>query len=207
MIATIFKRAAIAMVVASSVAVPFAAQAQDGPWLVRLRAVNLDSANTDSTGARLSLSTKVFPEVDVSYFFTPQIAVELMLTYPQRHTLSSFGTEIGSLKHLPTTMTLQYHFVDKTPFRPYVGLGLNYTRYSSVEFTPAASAALKPSLSNASFGAAVQAGFDYAISKTTYLNFDVKKVKIGTDVYSFGAKVGEFKADPWLIGVGVGLRF
>src|SRR5438128_611598 len=77
------------------------AQAQQGPWLVRVRAVNLDSANKDSTGLNLSINNKVIPEVDFSYFFTPQLAAELVLTYPQKQTIRSGGADIGSLKHLP----------------------------------------------------------------------------------------------------------
>ena len=76
---TAFKRAAMVLAVAGSVAMSFAAQAADGPWLVRVRAVNLESANGDSTGLGLSINNKVIPEVDFSYFFTPQIAAELIL--------------------------------------------------------------------------------------------------------------------------------
>src|SRR6218665_3211927 len=86
-----------------------AAQAQEGPWLVRVRALHLDSANKDSTGLGLSIDNKTFPEVDFSYFFTPNLAAELILTYPQKQTLSSNGSEIGSLKHLPPTLRAQYH--------------------------------------------------------------------------------------------------
>ncbi|MFM2450463.1 MAG: hypothetical protein RIS44_2913 [Pseudomonadota bacterium] len=67
--------------------------------------------------------------------------------------------------------------------------------------------ALQPSLEKNSFGFAVQAGFDYEIAKNTYLNLDIKKVQIRTDVNSAGTKVGEFKIDPVLLGVGVGWRF
>ena len=38
-------------------------------------------------------------------------------------------------------------------------------------------------------------------------NVDVKKVKIETDVSSFGSKAGTFKVDPLLVSVGAGLRF
>jgi outer membrane protein len=53
----------------------------------------------------------------------------------------------------------------------------------------------------------VQAGLDYALSPTTSINFDIKKVQLRTDVKSAGAKVGELRIDPVLIGVGVGYRF
>ena len=53
----------------------------------------------------------------------------------------------------------------------------------------------------------MQIGFDYALDKNWSINFDVKKVYIKTDVRSFGTKVGTFKVDPVLVGVGLGYRF
>lgn len=197
----------IALAIAASAAFPVASQAQDAPWLLRVRAVYLDSANKDSTGLGLEINNKVIPEFDVSYFFTPQIAAELVLTYPQKHDISAGGTDIGTLKHLPPTLTLQYHFTQYGAFKPYVGAGINYTHFSDVEFNPAVQAALQPSVDSNSFGFALQAGVDYEVSKNVYLNFDVKKVQIRTDVSSFGTKAGEFRVDPWLAGFGVGMRF
>jgi outer membrane protein len=192
-----------------ALAAPFAVQAQpvDSPWLVRVRAVNLDSANKDSTGLGLSINDKVLPEIDFSYFVTPQFAVELILTYPQKQKIRSNGVEIGTLKHLPPTLTAQYHFTDFGAVKPYVGAGVNYTRFSNVNFNPAVAAALQPSVDKNSWGFALQAGMDYEVSKNLYVNFDVKKVQIRTDVSSFGTKVGEFRVDPWLIGLGIGRRF
>jgi len=196
-----------AVLLASACALPLAAHAQEGPWLLRLRAVQLDSANKDSTGLDLSINNKVIPEFDVSYFFTPEFAAELVLTYPQKQTVRSAGADIGSLKHLPPTLTAQYHVTSLGAFKPYVGAGINYTHFSSVSFSPDVQAALQPTLSKHSVGLALQAGFDYEFAKNLYLNVDVKKVQIRTDVSSFGTEVGTFKVDPWLIGVGIGRRF
>ena len=197
-------RTVIAAVLATGA---FAAQAAESPWMMRVRAVNLDSANKDDTGLGLTVNNKVIPEVDFSYFISPNLAAELILTYPQKHTLSSNGTEIGTLKHLPPTLSLQYHFAPNDTFRPYVGAGLNYTIFSNVEFVPAIDTALQPSVKHTSVGLSFQIGFDYEISKNLYLNVDVKKVQIGTKVYSKGTEVGKFKVDPLLVGVGLGFRF
>lgn len=185
----------------------FAAQAAEGPLLARVRAVNIDSANKDTTGLGLTVNNKVIPEIDFSYFISPNVAAELILTYPQKHQLSSNGTEIGSLKHLPPTLSLQYHFAPEASFRPYVGLGLNYTNFSSVKFAPAVVTALDPSIKHNSFGLSLQLGADVEIGKNLYLNFDIKKVQIGTKVYSKGNEVGTFKVDPLLVGVGLGRRY
>ena len=203
------KKVAMAMALAGSAAVPFAAQAQaqEGPWMVRVRALHLDSANKDSTGLDLSINNRWIPEFDISYFFTPNIAAELVLTYPQKQDIRAGGDHIGSLKHTPPTLLMQYHFTQFGNFKPYVGAGVNWTRISDVHFSPAVKSALHPSLERSSFGVAGQIGFDYKIAQNVYFNVDVKKVEIRTDVKSSGSKVGEFKIDPWLIGVGIGYRF
>lgn len=177
---------------------------QDGKWMVRARAVHLDSANKDSTPLDLSVNNKMIPELDISYFFTPNFAAELILTYPQKHDVRAGGAKIGSLKHLPPTLLAQYHFTQLGAFKPYVGAGINYTRFSSVKFDPAVDAALNPSVKKNSFGPALQIGFDYALDKNWSINFDVKKVYIDTNV---SGGIGKFKVDPVLVGVGLGYRF
>ncbi|MDP2007538.1 MAG: OmpW family outer membrane protein [Rubrivivax sp.] len=184
------------------------AQAQDtGNWIVRGRALYLDSANKDSTGLGLSVNNKTFPEVDFTYFYSPNLAVELVLTYPQKHDIRSNGTDIGTLKHLPPTVSLQYHFTDLGSFRPYLGVGLNYTRFSNVSFAPAVVAALNPSIEKDSFGLSLQAGVDVPLGGGWLFNVDVKKVKLETDVFAGPVKAGTFKVDPILFSLGVGKRF
>jgi len=200
-IATAVALAALATVVAPT------ANAQDSPWVFRARAVNIDPADKDKTGLGLSLSRKTIPEVDLSYFLTPNWAAELVLTVPQRHTLYSNGARIGSVKHLPPTLTAQYHFNPEGSFRPYVGAGVNYTRFSSAHFEPAVQTALQPSIRNNSVGLALQAGFDVMLDKQWSINVDVKKLQMDTEVRSRGAAVGKFKIDPLLVGAGVGYRF
>lgn len=178
------------------------AQAQDsGSWVVRARALHLSSANSDSTGLNLSINDKTFPEVDFGYFFTPNIAAELILTYPQSQDLSAGGTKIGSFKHLPPTLTAQYHFTDLGRVRPYLGAGVNYTHLSNVEL-PAGVTVKKNS-----WGLALQAGVDVPIGNGWLVNVDLKKVQIATTVYAAGADIGKFKVDPLLFGIGIGKRF
>ncbi len=182
-----------------------AVQAQETPWMVRARAVHLDMANKDSTGLGLTVDNKTIPEVDVSYFFTPNIAAELILTVPQKQTVSSNGTSIGTFKHLPPTLLLQYHFTGLNGYKPYVGAGINYTDISKVRLS---AGDLDPvTLDSHSWGGALQAGVDIPLNKNWSINFDVKKVYIKTDVYSNSVSAGTLKLDPVLVGVGLGYRF
>lgn len=189
--------------VAAALAPQFAsAQAQDsGNWIVRARATYLQSDNGDSTGLNLSINDKTIPEVDISYFFTPNIATELILTYPQKHNLKASGAKIGSLKHLPPTLTVQYHFTNLPGFRPYVGAGINYTHFSDVDLPAGVS------IDKDSVGFAVQAGVDVPVGNGWLINADIKKVQINTDVKSGGSTLGNFRVNPYLFSVGVGYRF
>lgn len=192
---------AAALVATGALCAQAPAQAAE-PWLVRVRALHLDPANKDDiAGADVSIDSKTFPEVDISYFFSPNLAAELVLTYPQKQDVMLDGAKIGTLKHLPPTLTLQYHFIPEGAVRPYVGAGINYTHFSSVDLPAGLD------IDNNSWGFAVQAGLDVPIGKNMVLNFDVKKVQIRTDVSSGGTKLGEFRVDPLLVGIGLGWRF
>ena len=182
------------------------AQQQDGKWQVRVRAVHIDLENKGSAGAAgVSASNKTIPELDISYYFTPNFAAELILTYPQKHDVKLNGNKIGSLKQLPPTLLAQYHFTNFGAFKPYVGAGINYTRFSSVNILDGAITVKKNS-----WGGAMQVGFDYALDKNWSLNFDVKKVYMDTKLQSSAVPAydgAKLKLNPWLIGVGVGYRF
>ncbi|MFZ6638504.1 OmpW/AlkL family protein [Undibacterium sp. TC4M20W] len=181
---------------------------EQSPWQVRARVVNIDPANSsDPVGGvgaadRITVSSKEIPEVDITYFFTPNWAAELILTYPQKHDVMLDGAIIGTFKHLPPILTAQYHFAPGSKISPYVGAGVNYTRISDVNLLKGAGG-----LDSNSFGLAIQAGVDFKLDKNWSLNLDIKKVQIRSDVTISGAKVSAVKVDPWLLGVGVGYRF
>jgi outer membrane protein len=184
------------------------AMAQESPWLVRARAVHIDPDNKSTpvggVGAsdRLEVATKTIPELDISYFFTPHISAELILTYPQKHKVRLDGAEIGSFKHLPPTLTAQYHFAPGATINPYLGVGVNYTRMSKVHLLDGAG-----DLENDSWGLALQAGVDLRIDDRWSINADIKKVNIRSDVFVGGANASHLKVDPVLFGLGVGYRF
>ena len=181
--------------------------AQAGPWMVRLRAVSLQPADTSDAAPGLPadaihVSSKTIPEVDVSYFFTPNLATELVLTVPQEHDVTLSGTKIGTFKELPPTLTAQWHFLPGQTVNPYVGLGLNLTLISEVKL---ANGALD--LDKSSVGPAAQAGVDIQVAPQWFVNVDVKYAQIRSDVKAGGVKVTTVKVDPMLYGVGIGYRF
>lgn len=183
------------------------------PWQIRVRALGViteDNGSVDAFGGSdLSYSDTVIPELDITYFFTQNIAAELILgtTYADvkaKGSIASLGT-VGSTWILPPTLTLQYHFTDFGKFKPYVGAGVNYTIF----FNQDGDSADKLHIKN-TFGAALQAGFDYMLDEHWGVNLDVKKLFLEPDfdVTVAGTKYnGKAELNPWLVGAGVTYRF
>ena len=191
----------VAILAAGCVSGVLAQTSGDSPWMVRVRSVHLDSSNKDSTPLGLSINNKTFGEVDVTYFLSPNLAAELVLTTPQKQTVYSNGEEIGSFKHLPPSLLMQYHFTDLQGIKPYLGAGINYTRLSDVSLPAGVS------VDSHSWGWALQAGLDIPLDRNWSINLDVKKAYIRSDVYVEGSSIGRLKMDPILYAVGLGYRF
>jgi outer membrane protein len=200
----VMKFAIKAAIAGAALVMALPVQAEQGDWLARLRLLQIRPDVSSSIGI-LDVSNEVVPEVDFSYFFTENIAAELILS-TRSHTVSVGGADIGKVSHLPPTLTLQYHFMPKETFRPYVGAGVNYTRFYDVSL---ALGATPLTVDQNSWGGALQIGFDYALDKKWFLNFDVKKLWIKTDVKNgiTGAFISDLKIDPLVVGIGVGMKF
>jgi len=192
-------------------ALSFNAIAQESPWMVRARATNLNWDNGQSTatinasGLNVNAKDKTIPELDVTYFFTKNIAAELVLTYPQRVDIRSHSTSLGTVTALPPTLLAQYHFTQFGPLKPYVGAGVNYTRFGSRNLGDAD----QYSVEKSSIGYAAQIGADYMLTKNWGINLDVKYLQIETDVIvnSTGASAGVLKLSPIATSVGVTYKF
>ncbi len=200
----ILPRTSLIAAAALACAAALPASALAGDFMVRGRVLQLDPSNDSMTLAgQVDINSKLIWEIDASYFVTPNIAVEVIATTPQKQTVTLNGTtDLGTLRHLPPTVTVQYHFMpESTLVRPYAGVGVNYTHFSAVNLAPGLD------IDRNSWGLALQVGADFPITKQIYLNVDLKKIDIRTSVSSNGTDLGLVKVDPLLFGVGIGYRF
>lgn len=187
-----------------------AAGAQDGPWQIRLRAIDVvpDESSTTSIGGEARVDSAIMPELDITYFWTDHIATELILA-TSKHNVNARGTALGDLSLgdvwvLPPTLTLQYHVNPGGKVRPYVGAGVNYTIFygddpgndiGSIKYEDG-------------FGFALQAGADFQIDDTWFFNVDAKRIWLNTDVEINGGGVtADVDLNPWVFGIGFGRRF
>ncbi len=209
----IAKTVTIAAVIGLLVVVPAAVEAKSaGDILVRLRGLaflpDVDGT-TAEIGGSVEASDTFIPEVDISYFITDNIALELIAAMT-RHDMSlknsdSGDLDLGDVSLLPPTLTLQYHFMPKAKFSPYIGAGINWTLFFNQEKSTDITAV---NYTN-SVGPAFQAGLDMRIDDRWSLNIDVKKVFVQTDVTVNGGGVNanDVDLDPWIVGFGFGYRF
>lgn len=180
-----------------------AAIAGDSPWLIRGRLLNMSNDNGNSpsmAGGPLEASNKTFVEVDATYFFNKNLAVEVIAALPQKHDVELGGAKIGTVKQLPPTVLAQYHF-DLGAFKPYVGAGVNLTKFWDVKLPAGIT------MDRTSVGVALQVGADYKLDKDWYINVDVKKIYIASQIQAGGADLTKLKIDPTIVGIGLGYRF
>ena len=195
-----------ALSVALAAAFPVIAQETQGNWLVRARAVDLLFDNGQSKTVKtldIKAEDRWIPEVDISYFFTKNIAAELVLTWPQNINIKAGSSKIGQIQALPPSLLIQYHFTDFGAFKPYVGAGVNYTHfYKTNDILDGAA-----SIDDDSWGLVGQIGMDYQLNKNWSINFDAKYVQMSTDVHLGSSNIGKLDLNPVTLGVGVGYRF
>jgi outer membrane protein len=190
-----------------------AAQAADGGyWQVGGRLIGVipdESADITVVGGDVEIDDSYMPELDISYYFNPHWSIEVIastMEHSVKHTPTNL--DLGSVWLLPPTVTVSYHFMPDGGFQPYIGAGVNYTVFYSVDTDNADVADVD--YDNA-FGWALVAGFDIPVDDHWKINFDVKKIFLSTDAtvtVSPGVVAeADVDIDPWVIGIGARYTF
>ena len=176
----------------------------ESPWLVRggLSLVDPGSDNGQLSIGEIDVDSRVGPSLNVAYYFSPNWAVDVLGALPFKHDLALNGSEIGNAKHLPPTVTLQYHLRPSQTIQPFVGLGLNYTFFMEETL----SSGNRLDLDN-SFGLAAQAGVDLMLNRHWRLGMDLRYIDIDTDARVDGQAVGTVNIDPLVYSLNLGYRF
>lgn len=197
----------------------FLGNAQEkGEWRARLRATTIlpdAGASITTIGGSAEISNTLIPELDFTYFFFDRISANLILG-TSRHKVTASNTtlgdvDLGKVWLLPPTLTFLYHQPLGKGILPYIGAGINYTFFYGVKEGPAIA---DISYKN-KFGFATQLGADFDIGKNCFLNIDAKKIWLKTEntvttvpEVAGGATVyADTKIDPWILSIGVGLKF
>ena len=158
-------------------------------------------------GEHVSVSAGISPELDGSYFFTPNWSVQVIAA-TTRHNVKVTGpldAKVGSAWVLPPTVTLQYHLPEIDGIRPYAGVGLTVAFFYDQH---AAAGITKFGGLSTGVGPALDAGFDVPISGNWFANADVKQIFIVTGTHVDNGVIGAHtELDPTVVGLGVGYLF
>lgn len=189
---------------------------EKGDWIVRAGVGNVDPQSTaysDSDGVVVKVDSATAGTFTAAYFLSPNWSFEVLAATPFKHDVSlgdaTDQINIGSVKQLPPTFSFQYHFLPDGTFRPYVGLGLNYTTF----FDETIDQNLFPGASlsvDDSFGVAAQLAADFALGEKWLINLDIRYISIAPDATLFDGVDSEtvgLDINPLVYSINVGYIF
>ena len=209
------KTTRIALAAALALAASPALAQSAGTWTVGIGAHNVAPKSDNGTlvatplgNLGMDIGSNARPTVTAEYFLRDNLGIEVIAALPFQHDISVVGVgKVGSTKHLPPTVSLQYHF-GQGAVRPFVGLGVNYTTFFSTK-SEGAIAGTDLELSD-SWGLAGHVGVDFKVSEKGAIRIDYRKIDIDTNVKLNGAKLGTSNTvniDPSVYGVAYVLTF
>lgn len=182
------------------------AQAYDtGSMLFRIGAYGVfpeSDSLTLAPGAVIDVDNGYSLGFNFTYMVNPNIGIEVLAALPFQHDINLSGVgNIGDTKHLPPTVSVQYHLMPQGTVHPYVGLGLNYTTFFSE------SSVLGDLKLDDSWGLAGQLGIDVDVAPNWFVNADLRYISIKSDARLNGVELGTVDINPWVLGLTVGTRF
>lgn len=200
-------RIALAAVLALA-ATPALAQSA-GAWTVGIGVHNVAPKSGNGTltatplgNLTMDVGSNVRPTITGEYFLQDNLGIEVLAALPFQHDISVAGVgKVGSTRHLPPTVSLQYHF-GQGKVKPFVGLGVNYTRFFSTK-AEGAIAGANLDLSD-SWGLAAHLGVDFKVGEKGAIRLDYRKIDIDTRVKLNGANLGTqntVNIDPSVYGI------
>lgn len=196
------KTVSLALLAFTALAAPaFAQSAGDMTLGFGLGYVDPKSDNGTVAGGATTIGTNTRPTITFEYFIRDNIGIEVLGALPFKHDINIAGARIGETKHLPPTVSINYHIPTGGPLTPFVGVGLNYTTFFE-DRSPLGELEIDDS-----FGLAAHVGFDYALSAKSALRMDLRYIDIDADVNLNGVKVGEVEIDPLVAGVSYVMKF
>jgi outer membrane protein len=182
---------------------------EGGDWVVKagVHTVVPESNNGRLAGGALKadVGSDARPTMTLEYLLNPNWGIEALAALPFEHDVKLNGAKAATVKHLPPTVSLQYHFMPAAQVSPFVGVGLNFTRFFGIHETGPLNGT-RLDLAD-SWGGAVHAGVDVRLSDRWLFTADLRWIDIETEARVNGAKVGTVKIDPWVYGVALGYRF
>lgn len=214
------KKTALVLALGSALVAGSALAHEAGSAHFRLGGIFVDANSHSKTTTPIEVKLDVRNNQQVgltaTYMFTDNLGVELLGASPFSHNIDATVPaknlalpKAVKVKHLPPSLYLQYYFLDKDAgARPYLGAGLNYTRFFNAKAQYDAITNLN--VKKHSFGPVVNAGIDIKLADNVYLNGALWYTNIRTKA-KFSALGADhevkIKLDPMIYFAGLTYKF
>ena len=154
-----------------------------------------------------------------TWMMSPNWGIELLASTEFRHRISAKGdlkaitSQVGTIKHLPPTLTLQWYPLGarNSVWQPYVGAGVNYLWFLSEHLSSQLKAAGASNLQvDNTLSPAGQVGVDFLLDPNWLINVSAMYVNASTEArFRLGASSVRLNVDvdPWVYRLNVGYRF
>ncbi len=159
------------------------------------------SDNGTLAGAAATVDDNARPSITVEYFLRDNLGIELLGALPFKHGINLGGAHVGETKHLPPTVSLNWHFPTGGALKPFLGLGVNYTAFFEEK------SSLGVLKIKDSFGLAAHLGADWALDDKRAVRFDLRYIDIDSDVTLDGSPIGKVEVDPLVAGISYVMKF
>ncbi|RDF08639.1 OmpW family outer membrane protein [Haemophilus sputorum] len=197
-----------------------AAAHEAGSVVVRAGAITVKANSSSTTQTAVDVGLKVRNNTQLgltgTYMLTDNVGVELLAATPFSHKIHAnvpaLNLDLGRVaivKQLPPSLYAQYYFfnADSTA-RPYVGAGLNYTRFYHAQ-------AVHPAITNLdvkkhSFGPVANMGVDVKLTPNIYFNASAWYTHIKTTAKFQALNLNhevKLKLDPMVYFAGFAVKF
>ena len=196
------QKSSIALAVCLACAADAASALEAGNVIVRGGLAQVSPDVSDHTGLKIDVDSNTQLGLTAVYMVAPTVGVQLLGATPFKHDIQIGGVTHATTKQLPPTVTLQWNPKVGDTVQPYLGAGVNYTRFFGTKNDLGVDLKLTPST-----GLALEAGADVKLTDKVMLNFAVWKISITTDAKINGSKVGKIDIDPVAGMIGVGYKF
>jgi len=169
-----------------------AAHAQDDPrWFLRggPAFANFDASarvklgGAPVAGGDASVKNNTGFEAEAGYFLSPRWSVALAIGIPPTARIDGAGTlaaagKLGTAKYGPSVLSLQYNVETASAWKPYLGIGLNYTLVYHVR-----DSSIRDLHVSNGYGPTAQAGTEVRLNRHFSWFFDAKKVWVRVNAY------------------------
>ncbi len=220
------KKILLVLSVVATLASAHAMAREVGDILVRVGIAGIyptaESDDLDATAnGNVEVQSALSLGLSLTYMVNNNLGIGVLGSWPFEHDIDPKGSSLTGLtgndtvattRHLPPTVTLQWHFPAMNNLHPFIGAGINYTYFFDEETTGGLGGTGAKIDIDDSIGLAVEAGVDVELQDNWLVSGQVWYARIEPEAKITGGTLGlnekiDVAIDPWVFMLSIGKKF